>query len=311
VVLIMITVNISLSNIRCTVFIVCLCAASLGFAQAPNFALYEKIGQTADTVTFGLVWSAYLPGANLEPFNPGQVYVSPDGCEQGYDCQMQLCAGICPQQFSDNKLSIQEDPAVLPPITVDFRSSRFFTVRLITLTSTGSSSFGGFSEGGIAIPEIIPPCNVNDWQNINDDVARRAFTSSSIREDLRNLVSQSLAQGVEKGGRLVVVRNAAGPFSVRFKPLAGFATVTSESCDGLDFKINEPLFDNSANYTVHTHMFCNGVHSPVGSSGADRQFVRDQGFVGGIIIDTDNDLIIVYSGDESDPGQTESLCGIE
>lgn len=83
----MINVNIFFT-FRCAIFILCLYAGSLAFAQTPNFALYEKIGQTTDTAIFGLVWSAYVPGANQEPFNPDQVYVSPDGCEQGFDCQM-------------------------------------------------------------------------------------------------------------------------------------------------------------------------------------------------------------------------------
>ncbi len=126
-------------------------------------------------------------------------------------------------------------------------------------------------------------------------------------------MNQSMAQEVEKGGRLVVTRNAAGPFSVRFEPLSEFATGISESCGGIDFAISEPLFDNSDNYTVHTHIFCNGMSPGVGPSGGDLQIVRELGFAGGIIIDTHNDLIIAFSGDEtgSEAAQSESLCGIE
>lgn len=206
----------------------------------------------------------------------------------------------------------------LPPVvvTVSRPTSRMWAIPYLSVQGGGGSGGGGCGSAGCGFRGIFPesevePCPVDGWQNIDDPVVERAFSTPATLMALKELANQSETLNIEKGGRLVVTTRPSGAFSVRFDPLENWAEIDEATCSHIDFTPNPGHQWQDGNYMVHTHpSACSPV---VGPSPADRQQLRNLQFEGGIIIDTANNKIIYFKPNEPDNhlGHHEDLCGVD
>ncbi|MEX2498944.1 MAG: hypothetical protein WD397_08735 [Wenzhouxiangellaceae bacterium] len=296
--------------------------SSNSFAGEDNFGLYKRIGQDATSTYWELQWTTYLPEAAEEEPMPGDVPIQLEGGSEG-GCSSDPLPGneLCALGETGD-MSVQTitsiGPVTLPPIVVTgvVALSRSWMLAYIPASATGGSSGGSsgstFPTGvGIGRPEELGLCDTGDWENITDEVIRRAFLTPRVLEGLRELVNRSQAEEVETAGRIVVERRpASDAFSVRFESASEFADSVSETCTSVRIGAS-PLTDFSNSILVHTHGdWCADPGSTPSSQ--DRQALRDFNFMGGVILDLASDRIISFGPDEpdEDPGEQETLCGI-
>jgi len=136
---------------------------------------------------------------------------------------------------------------------------------------------------------------------------------------MKDIVEQSTSENGEFFGRIVRTDSpVSSQFAVRWESESDFAGEVSErTCNNVSFGLN-PMTDTSNSILVHTHPSC-GNGALIGPSQADIDMIRDWDFIGGLIIDLDNNKLIYYDENTQPPvedgvneetGESEDLCGV-
>lgn len=309
---------------RCRIFLCLpfLIFCSLALADE-NIGYYIKVAEDSTSITWQKVWGDNFPEVEDYEITEEDVIVTLGGDGDGDGS----CSGIFPDpQLCGNTLSVpQQDVTTsstsLPPIVVTGTPLELQGVRLAFFfrqirPTDGSGGFGGSGQG-IAKPLDTELCNISSFQNINDETVKRALTSPSTLDGIKDIAEKSGNQNAEFFGR--IIRNdrpASDAFSVTWESESDFANVTERTCNRVTLSVS-PLVDFSNSILVHTHPECG--NSSVGPSQADIDFVRDFGAMGGLIIDLKNDKLIYYDENSTPPmeggenegtGDIEDLCGI-
>jgi len=231
----------------------------------------------------------------------------------------QLCVGSLSALKEGQTISSADSglpPIVVTGVPIEFQQVPLaFFFRQIRPDDSG----GGFGGAGNAIAKPLDTavCDVNSFQNIQDETVKRALLSPSTLDGMKDIVQSSESQNQEFFGRIIrtdsVVTDA---FAVRWESESAFATINDRSCGAVMLSLS-PLTDFSNSILVHTHPSCSG--NLIGPSQGDIDTVGGFGFMGGLIIDLDNNKLIYYDENTGPPvedgvndetGDIEDLCGV-
>lgn len=287
-----------------------------------NIGYYVKIAEDSTSITWEKVWGDHFPEVEDYEMTEGDVFITSgdDGSCSGLFPDPQLCDGTL-SLSQEGMTTSTEDTADLPPIVVTGKPIElksvpvFYYIRQIGPINGGSGGNDDFGAGqDIAKPLDTEICNINSFQNIDDETVKRALISPSTQDGFNDIAEKSGNQNAEFFGR--IIRNdrpASDAFAVTWESESDFANTTGRTCHNVEFSIS-PLTDFSNSILVHTHPAC--ANSLVGPSQADIDLVRDFGFKGGLIIDLNNDKLIYYDenteppGENEETGDIEDICGI-
>lgn len=148
-------------------FCMLLLTAIRASAQDDNIGYYELISDDGVTAVWGLVWSDYVPGAENEPIQPGDIYVYAGGPGGGGWCDPNT--GICydPQGggaglYDDDKLPLPDVTVTGSPIHVASGTLGMWLLPSVSLNGGGGGAIGWGRVDG-------PPPECNTGQSEVDD----------------------------------------------------------------------------------------------------------------------------------------------